>query len=73
MNDPGNPESEVLEDESTYLIAIGFLVFMCFALLILSIILICQLYGKRKTTSISSRDSASFTIRINDSPDGDWD
>jgi len=73
MNDPGNPESEVLEDESTYLIAIGFLVFMCFALLILSIILICQLYGKRKATSISSRDSASFTIRINDSPDGGWD
>jgi len=69
----GNPEKEVLKDESTYLIAIGFLVFMCFGFLILSIILICQLHRKRKATSTSSRDSASFTIRINDCPDGDWD
>jgi len=69
----GNPEKEVLKDESTYLIAIGFLVFMCFVLLILSNILIYQLYRKRKATSISSRDSASLTMRINDCPDGDWD
>ena len=69
----GHRENEVLEEESTYLITIGFLVFTCVGLLIVSIILTCQLYRKKKATSIASRDSTSFTIRINDCPDGDWD
>lgn len=71
--DPGHRENEVLEEESTYLITIGFLVFTCVGLLIVSIILTCQLYRKKKATSIASRDSTSFTIRVNDCPDGDWD
>jgi len=72
MNDQEDPKNEVFADESSYLIAIGFLVFMCAVFFIISVILMCQLYRKKKATSISSRDSTSLKMRMNDTPDGDW-
>ncbi|KAJ7393832.1 Ephrin-B2a [Desmophyllum pertusum] len=71
-DDPEN-EKEILFKESTYHITIGFLVSMCFLLLIISVISVYRLHQKKKANSSSSRDSASFNIRLNDSPDGSWD